>query len=124
MRRIRYLDRPRVNYQNSRALVVPQRHEIGRLRHLLAVIAWRPPTLAVHSVSIAVRSPRPSLFDHLVGGGEQRWRHGEAEHPGGLGVDDQLELGRLHDRQVRGFGALEDATGINASLRSTRQREN
>jgi hypothetical protein len=24
-------------------------------------------------------------------------------------VDDQLELARLHDRQVRGFGTLEDA---------------
>ena len=32
----------------------------------------------------------------------------------GLGIDDQLELGRLHDRQVRGLGALEDATGIDA----------
>ena len=40
----------------------------------------------------------------------------EAEHPGGLSVDDQLELGRLHDRQVRGLGALEDATGIDADL--------
>jgi hypothetical protein len=28
----------------------------------------------------------------------QRRRHGEVEHPGGLNVDDQLELGRLHDR--------------------------
>ena len=32
------------------------------------------------------------LFDHLVGGREQRRRHREAEHPGGLGVDDQLEF--------------------------------
>src|SRR5215469_8208424 len=55
-------------------------------------------------------------FDHLVGGNQQLVGHGEAEHPGGLGVDDQLELGRLYDRQVRGFGALEDATGINADL--------
>jgi hypothetical protein len=31
-------------------------------------------------------------FDHLVGGREQRDRHGEVEHPGGLGVDDQLEI--------------------------------
>ena len=31
-------------------------------------------------------------FDHLVGGREQRGRHGEVEHPGGLGVDDQLEI--------------------------------
>ena len=40
----------------------------------------------------------------------------EAEHPGGLGVDDQLELGRLHDRQVGGLRALEDAAGIDAGL--------
>src|SRR5262245_1249609 len=55
-------------------------------------------------------------LDHLVGGGAERRRHGEAKHPGRLRVDDQLELARLHDRQVRGFGALEDATGIIADL--------
>jgi hypothetical protein len=31
-------------------------------------------------------------------------------------VDDELELGRLHDRQVGGLGALEDAADIDASL--------
>src|SRR4249919_905238 len=39
---------------------------------------------------------RLRLFDHLVGRYEQRLRYGKAEHPGGLGVDDQFELGRLH----------------------------
>ena len=43
-------------------------------------------------------------------------RHCEAEHPGGLVVDDQLELGRLHNRQVCGLCALEDAAGIDADL--------
>src|SRR5215467_9492372 len=54
------------------------------------------------------------LFDHLVGNGEQRWGDGNAEHPGRVVVDDKLELGCLHDRQVRRLGTLEDASGIDA----------
>ena len=33
-----------------------------------------------------------------------------------LQIDDELELGRLHDRQVGGLRALEDSTGIDADL--------
>jgi len=33
-------------------------------------------------------------------------RHGEAEHLGGLQIDDQLEFGRLLDRQIGGLGTL------------------
>src|SRR5262245_54192902 len=40
-------------------------------------------------------SKTASLFDHLVGGYEQLVRHGETEHPGGLVIDDQLELVQL-----------------------------
>ena len=53
-------------------------------------------------------------FDHLIGGHEQAGGHGQAEHPGGLGFDDEFEPARLHDRQVRRFGTLEDAAGIDA----------
>jgi hypothetical protein len=34
----------------------------------------------------------PSYFDHLVGAGEQRWRHFEAERFGSLDVHNQLDL--------------------------------
>jgi hypothetical protein len=38
------------------------------------------------------------LLDHLIGTDKQRGRERDAERLGGLEVDDQLELGRLHDR--------------------------
>ena len=57
-----------------------------------------------------------SLFDDLIGGGEQFVRDGQPEHPGGLVVDDQLELRRLHDRQFRRLGAHEKAACIDTGL--------
>jgi hypothetical protein len=39
-------------------------------------------------------------FYHLVGAGEQRGRHGEAEHLGGRQINDEIELGRLLDRKI------------------------
>src|SRR4029077_16951344 len=59
---------------------------------------------------------RGGSFDHLVGLGEQRRRHFKAEHECRLGIDDQLELGCLHDRQVGGLRALKDAARIDADL--------
>ena len=54
------------------------------------------------------------LLDHLVGGGQQPFGDGQTERRGGFEVDDELELGRLHDRQVCGLGAVEDFAGIDA----------
>ena len=44
-----------------------------------------------------------SLFNHLVGGGEQRRWDGEAESLRGFEVDYQLELGWLRDRKIAGY---------------------
>src|SRR6266446_6148088 len=54
------------------------------------------------------------LLDHLVGGGLQRQRDGEAEGFGDLEIDHQLELGRLLDRKRGGRRALENARDIGA----------
>jgi hypothetical protein len=51
-------------------------------------------------------------FDHLVGELLEMQRHVEAECPGRLQVDDELEFGRLQDRQVSRLRALEDLTGV------------
>src|ERR1700732_2720391 len=55
-------------------------------------------------------------FDDLVGAGEDRLRHGEAERLGGLEIDHQLEGGRLLHRQIGRLGAVEDLSGVNADL--------
>ena len=56
------------------------------------------------------------LLDHLVGACEQHRRHVEAERPGSRYIDDELERDRAHNRQIDGFGTLENAPGIGAEL--------
>jgi hypothetical protein len=51
-----------------------------------------------------------SLFEgslnHFIRQGEDGPRDGEAEGPGGLEVDHQLELGGLLDKEVGGLGTF------------------
>src|SRR5262245_37699958 len=58
------------------------------------------------------RPSKASLFDHLVGAGEQTVRHVEAEGLCGLEVDHQLVLGRCLHRQVGGLLAFENAVDV------------
>src|SRR5262249_872222 len=59
------------------------------------------------------------LFDHLVGAGEERWRHIETERPGRLQIDDELKLSRLQDRKVGRLRALQDLSSVGADLTKT-----
>jgi hypothetical protein len=55
-------------------------------------------------------------FNHLVCTREWHWRHGDAERFGSLEIDDEIELGRLHDRQIGRLDTLENFSGVQASL--------
>ena len=52
------------------------------------------------------------LFDHRVGAGKQRLRHGQAEPFRGLEIDHQLVFGRRLNRKIGRLFALEDAIDI------------
>src|SRR3954467_10410103 len=46
---------------------------------------------------------RANLLDHFVDAQQERLGDGQAEHLGGREIDDQIELGRLFDREVSGL---------------------
>lgn len=55
------------------------------------------------------------LFDHFVGGGEQRRRDGEVKRLGHLEIDHKLELSRRHDRQIGGLSTFKNPPNILAA---------
>src|SRR6185503_5246336 len=65
-------------------------------------------SVVVHVRPAATPPPRPRAgsrtpafsFDHLVGTGEQRGWHFEAERLGSRQIDDEIELSRLLDWKV------------------------
>ena len=59
---------------------------------------------------------RAHLFDHLVGAGEQRWWHVEAEHCAVWRLMTSSNLVDCTDRQVGRLRALEDAADVDAGL--------
>src|SRR5262245_374063 len=58
----------------------------------------------------------PQSFDHLVCEQLDRVGHFEAEHSGRYQIDDEFELGGLHDRQIGGPRALENSARVDTYL--------
>ena len=61
----------------------------------------------VVTTELTYRSRAP-FFDHLVGAREQRGGHVEAERLGGREINDEIEFGRLLNRDIAGLGAAQN----------------
>ena len=57
-----------------------------------------------------------SLFDHLAGFDEQRRWHRQSECLRCLQIDQEIEFARLHNWQVGGLFAFEDAADIGSGV--------
>src|SRR5262245_46916187 len=135
---------PPINEMNSRRFIAPPRTQdqgivpcqtsklkegstmsaLGHKRHMQRKTSCplypRKRTCAVQLGMSALGQKRTHalqqfLFDHLVGAGDQRWRHGDAERSGGHEIDDQHKLCRLLDMQIVRFRTLENPTRVVAA---------
>src|SRR5947207_1472843 len=69
-----------------------------------------------HTAWTHKRHSAEPLFDHLVSSLQDRLRHGQAERLSGLEIDNQLEPGRLLNRQIGRLLTLEDLSDVSAGL--------
>src|SRR5262245_37297228 len=75
--------------------------------------AWRMALCARYGPEHLQQAMRGTyLLDHLVGELEHALLNGEAHLAGNRLVDDQLEAGRVHDRQIGRLGAFQDAIDV------------
>jgi hypothetical protein len=66
----------------------------------------------------ACTAPKKVLFDHFVGGHEQRCWNYEAERFCGVHVYNELDFGRLLNRQLSRLVAFKNAADVNAQFAS------
>src|SRR6266849_1514737 len=60
----------------------------------------------------ALPGTRPPSVNDLIRALQERWRDRQPDRLRGSEIYDQLELGGLLDREVGGFGALEDLVHV------------
>src|SRR5258705_12787454 len=76
---------------------------------------WQLDSSSSRMVKRSTRSVIASL-DDLVGELLERFSYSQPKRPGGLQVNDELELGRLHDRKVAWLRAVEDTADVKPHL--------
>ena len=61
---------------------------------------------------VDLRQGVPRSLNHPIRLQQERRRDGQAEGLGGLEINDHVELARVLDREVGGFGAFQDLTDV------------
>jgi hypothetical protein len=88
------------HFYGARAFV-PAVSALGHSRHpRYPDMSAVPPICDMPANGRNVPTTDIGLLDHLVGTAEQRQRHREAEAPGGIEVDNELDFHGLLDRQI------------------------
>jgi hypothetical protein len=93
--------RPNAHKSGSMSASHPKRPSAMKMR---SVVKGQHRTHATQQIA--------GLFNHLVGGGQHRGRHVEAEYLCGFEIDNKLKCRRLLDWQVAEVCALEDPVHI------------
>jgi ABC transporter substrate binding protein len=65
---------------------------------------------------VQINAPHADLFDHLVGGGEQRGRDRQIQCLRSIEVNDEIKARRFDNWEISRLGALKDLPDINTAL--------
>src|SRR5262245_43727386 len=108
--------RSRSPWRKPSALVVgPVAGESQPMRYTFPVCRASPASCAARRPKDSARKARRPSLDDLIRPRQHRLRDCQTEGLRRLEIDDQLELGRLLDGQVRRLGASEDLVHVDGA---------